>query len=137
LCSVIVLSASSIGSSAPSHHLVLIGHLGHLRRGRVLALGEHLHDDVAVGQHALEPVVLAADRHRADVELSQLLRRVEHGVVLADARGVRGHDVASGLRGHVAFLSSGSADEPSRSPRSQTCAVTELTAVLPQPGRAS
>jgi len=52
----------------------------------VLALREHLHDDVAVGQHALEAVVLAADRHRADVELGEPLRGVEDAVALPDAR---------------------------------------------------
>ena len=75
------------------------------RRGRILALGEHLHDDVAVGQHPLEPVVLTADRHRADVQLGQPLRRVEHRVVLADALGAPGHHL-SGCLAHSRLLRS-------------------------------
>src|SRR5215208_735717 len=70
------------------------------RVGWVLAGGEHLYDDVAVGEHSLEPVVLAADRHRADVQLGEPLGGIENGVVLADALGVLGHDVAGLLAGH-------------------------------------
>src|SRR5215207_3458209 len=45
----------------------VLGEFAGDRARRVLVVGDHLHDDVAVGDHALEAVVLAADRHRADV----------------------------------------------------------------------
>ena len=54
----------------------------------------HSHHDVAVGDHALEPVVLAADGQGADVEVTHLARCVGERLVRAGALGAAGHDVA-------------------------------------------
>src|SRR5829696_801229 len=62
-----------------------LGELATRGAGRIAALGERLHDDVAVGEHALEAIVIAADRQHTDIELRHPLRRVEQRLVLADA----------------------------------------------------
>src|SRR3712207_6904860 len=49
-------------------------------RVRVLAVGDAVHDDVAVGDHALEPVVVTADGQRADVEVAHLAGRIDEGL---------------------------------------------------------
>jgi hypothetical protein len=63
-------------------------------RLRVAALCDALHHDVAVGEHALEPVVVAADRQRADVEVAHHPRRLGQGLPLLHAGGLRSHEVA-------------------------------------------
>ena len=80
-CWVMVRSVSSTGSSAPTVTGFPSASSPTLTVARVAALGEALHDDVAVSDHALEPVVLAADRQRADVEVAHLLRGVDERVV--------------------------------------------------------
>src|SRR6185312_5323879 len=47
-------------------------------------LGQALGDDVAVRDHALEPLVLAADRQRADLQLQHLLCRGLQRFVFTD-----------------------------------------------------
>src|SRR5215211_4598057 len=79
--------------------------LRHLGRGRVLAVRNALHDDVSVGEHALEPVVIAADGHRAHVEISKLASGVGERVVDGYALRVGRHDVA--CSGHVFLLLDG------------------------------
>src|SRR5215207_6710783 len=49
-------------------------------RGRVAALGEAPYDDVAVGEHALEPVVLTADGQRPDVQVAHLAGGIGEGL---------------------------------------------------------
>ncbi|BEL06178.1 hypothetical protein Q0Z83_043690 [Actinoplanes sichuanensis] len=49
-----------------------LGQFGGRHLGRVAALAERLHHDVAVGQHAVQPVVVAADRQRSHVEVRHL-----------------------------------------------------------------
>ena len=71
-------------------------------RVRVLALCEDLHHDVAVSQHALQPVVVAADRHRTESVLGQLPGRVGDGFIFADALGISGHYVACSLGHQIA-----------------------------------
>lgn len=55
-------------------HRLALGQLTGRHGGRVATLGQHLHHNVAVGQHALEPVVVAADRQRTDPLLGHPLR---------------------------------------------------------------
>jgi hypothetical protein len=66
------------------------------------ALGDALHRDVPVGENAVQPVVGAADRQRADAEIAHPLRGGRDAVVRADALGSRMHDVAR-LPGRVLF----------------------------------
>src|SRR4051794_1112855 len=80
------------GVVGPDRHGLALAELARLGRAGVLALRDDLHHDVAVGQHALEPVVLAADRHRAHVEIGEPLRGFGDRVVLADALRAAGHD---------------------------------------------
>src|SRR5690606_35742828 len=85
-------------------------HLGHVRLGvdpdrgpageltggrgpRVAALGHAPDRDVAVGDDAVQAVILSADRQGADLVLAHLLRRQLQGVVLLDALGTPVHDV--------------------------------------------
>jgi hypothetical protein len=68
--------------------------------GRVAALGDALHRDVPVGDNAVQPIVGAADRQRADAEIAHPLSGGRDAVVLADALGSRVHDV-SGLPGGI------------------------------------
>src|SRR6266496_3968105 len=55
------------------------------KQAGVAAFGDAPHHDVAVGQDAVQPVVGAADRQRADAQIAHLLRGGRDGVVLADA----------------------------------------------------
>jgi hypothetical protein len=73
--------------------------LRHLGRGRVFSVRDALHDDVSVGEHALEPVVIAADGHRTHIEISQLAGGVGERVVDRYALRVGRHDLA--CSGHV------------------------------------
>ena len=88
----------SADRNGPSVALTQLARLG---GGGVLAFGNDLHDDVAVGDHALESVVIAADRQRTDALLGQALRGFENAVVLRHTAAVRGHDLACCLC-HVA-----------------------------------
>jgi hypothetical protein len=69
----------------------VLGEFAGHRGRRVLVVGEHLHDDVAVGDHALEAVILPADRHGADVELLHPLGRVEHRFSTSASRVAYAH----------------------------------------------
>src|SRR5215203_5980266 len=79
--------------------------LRHLGRGRVLAVRNALYDDVSVGEHALEPVVIAADGHRTNVEISKFACGVGERVVDGYALRVGRHDLA--CSGHVFLLLDG------------------------------
>ena len=84
-------------------HRLALAELAGLDLIRVPALGEHVDDDVAVGQHALQAIVLAADRHGADAQLLEFLRRIGDRLVLSDALRVRGHHVSC-LLAHLVLL---------------------------------
>src|SRR5690606_13178526 len=62
--------------------------------GRVGTLGDAPYDDVAVGDDAAQPVVLAADRHGTDTQVTHAPRGGEQRLVLADALASEVHDVA-------------------------------------------
>jgi hypothetical protein len=62
--------------------------------GRVAAFGDALYRDVPVGEDAVQPIVPAADRKRADSEIAHPLRGGRDVIVLADALGSRVHDVS-------------------------------------------
>jgi len=47
-------------------------------------------DDVAVGKQPVEPFVVTADRHRADIQVAQLACSIRERLVLADADSVGG-----------------------------------------------
>src|SRR5215218_4220088 len=83
----------------PDGDRLALGQVAGAGRGRVTALGEAPDHDVAVGHHALEPVVLAADGQRPDVQVAHLAGGIGEGLVLADALDAAGHDVA--CSGHV------------------------------------
>jgi cation transport regulator ChaB len=61
--------------------------------------GEALDDNVAVGEHALQPAVFTADRQRPDIEVAQQPCGVHKGVVLTHALRVGGHHVTSERHG--------------------------------------
>src|SRR5690606_17973459 len=63
---------------------------------------DRTHDDVTVGEHPLEAFVLAADRHRPDVQVAKPACRVCECLVLAHALGSAGHDFTGG--GHDELL---------------------------------
>src|SRR6266498_2899832 len=62
--------------------------------GRVAALGDAPQHDVAVSEDAVQPVVGAADRQRANTEIAHLLRGSRDAVAFADAFGSGVHDVS-------------------------------------------
>ena len=57
---------------ADGDRLGLVCEIARRGAGRILARGEDFDDDVAVGEHPLQAIVLAADRHCADIELGEL-----------------------------------------------------------------
>jgi hypothetical protein len=66
-----VRSASSTESSAPMVTGLPSANSAHVRCGWVASRGDALHHDVPVGEHALESVIVAADRHRSDLEIPE------------------------------------------------------------------
>ena len=102
-CSDITLSASSDRVVGADRDRLALTELAGRDAGRVLALGDHLDDDVAVGEHPLEAVVLAADRHRADLQLGELLGRIADRLLLAHALARAGHHIA-GCLAHLESL---------------------------------
>ncbi|KJY33545.1 hypothetical protein VR46_33530 [Streptomyces sp. NRRL S-444] len=89
--------------------------LSGLDLGRVLTDAQDLHDDVAVGQHALELVVRATDRQRTDAHLRHLLRGLKDRLLGADALCAFRHDLA--CRGHrVAPILEGVVEAPAAVP---------------------
>ena len=74
---------------------------------RVLTRRHDLHDDVAIGHHPCEAVVVPTDRQCSHVERGHPLGGGRDGVVLRDALGALGHDVTR-CAGHLSsFWSSG------------------------------
>ena len=74
-------------------------------RGGILAGGKAVDDDVAVGDHSVQAVVVAADRQRADTQVAHVLSCCGEGFVLTHTGRTGVHDVAGG--GHDVLLLSG------------------------------
>jgi hypothetical protein len=55
------------------------------RHRRALAVREHLHDDISIGDDSFQAIVVAADRQGADVQLGHAFGRLEHVLAFADA----------------------------------------------------
>ncbi|HEU5265608.1 MAG TPA: hypothetical protein VFU35_02865 [Jatrophihabitans sp.] len=70
----------------------------------VTASCHHLYHDVAVGNDGLEPVVVAADRQGADIEVGQAARGVGDGVRRLRAFGTAAHDLLCGGHHGLPFL---------------------------------
>ena len=87
-------SASRMSTSAPIVSGLPSARLPAVAVRRVAALGDALHHDVAVGEHALQPVVVAADRQGADVEVAHHARGFGERLVLLHALRVGRHQVA-------------------------------------------
>ena len=85
---------------ADSHGLAL-GQVFHLGRRGVAVVGNAVDDDVAVGDHACEPVVVTTDGEGAHPEVAHLARRVDERVGGPGAFDSARHDVACSRHGFV------------------------------------
>jgi hypothetical protein len=72
--------------------------------GGILAGGKAFDDDVSVGDHAMQAIVVAADRQRTDAQVAHVLSGRGEGFVLTDTGRTGVHDVAGG--GHDLLLES-------------------------------
>ena len=61
---------------------------------RIQACGKAVDDDVSVGEHSVQAVVVAANRQRADAQVAHVLSRCVECFVLAYTGGAGVHDVA-------------------------------------------
>jgi predicted alpha/beta hydrolase family esterase len=86
----------------PDGHGLSLTKIARLRCAGVASFGEAFDDDVAGGDHAFKPFVLAADGQRADVECFHLAGCHFEGFVFTDAFDAAGHDFA--CCGHGALL---------------------------------
>ncbi len=84
----------------PDGHRLLPAELRHQHLRGVLAVGHAAHDDVAVGDDAVQALVLAADGQGADPEVAHACGHRGHGLVGPRAVGVGGHQLA--CSGHPA-----------------------------------